>query len=111
MKYLQPIITSLISFILGGGLVILITVNATHRQANTTAESAEIATLVQRIDAYDKIIHNLNQNLSFYVEKSFSYMTENEDLKQEVVVLRSEVQRLKLQVSKLEKNIAVHETL
>lgn len=110
MNWKHHLFTALVSCLLGGGIATLVTVNSTRVSANANAKSAEITEIVQRVDAYEKIISNLNENLTFYADKAFKYMQENEKLKQEVVVLRSELEKVTRKVSQLEKNLAFNET-
>jgi HD superfamily phosphodiesterase len=106
MEKLQRIIPVIISFIVGGGLAVLVTINATRIQANAAAESAEISTIVQRIDAYDKIIKDLNARSTSYMEMYSICLTEKEALRGEVVELREKVKVLESKIRKLEKNVA-----
>ncbi|MDL2308514.1 hypothetical protein LJC53_02890 [Bacteroidales bacterium OttesenSCG-928-C03] len=109
MKWWHNILASFVSLLIGGGLVMFVTLDSTRSKADSDAKAAEITTIVQRIDAYEKIMSSLNSNLTYYMESFYACVAEKDELKAEIVELRAEMQLLKKEVKSIKNEIAVYE--
>ncbi len=83
----------------------LFTFKYSRRKEAATAGAAEIETIVKKVDAYDKIIRDLNGRVVNYVIETNQLRQENEGLQQKIYDLSSKYDSLKNSYDRLEKQL------